>query len=372
MSEKITRKQFLRQGTKYVAGVAVGTTAINLIGGGKAGASTLAQAWPFPYTALDPEKVRVYGHDEYFAGKGCCQGSFGAIVKALSEEMGEPWSSFPQEMMAYGGGGGAGWGATCGAINGSSALINLVTEKSTANKLVSELFGWYTQAQLPTDASNQIGVENGFGDNRLAEALVQNKSKSPLCHVSVTMWCVSAQKKQSDLDRKERCARVTGDAAAYAVQLLNDNLNSVFNPLYVMPQVVTDCNACHNAGTPGNVASKMECDTCHGDPHAASGIRQTSELALSYHLGTNYPNPFNPSTTLSFSIPKGEHVKLYIYDGHGRLISKLLDGEYQTPGEYQVTWDGKSDFGIPVTSGAYFARMSAGKFSRTQKMMMMK
>lgn len=136
-----------------------------------------------------------------------------------------------------------GGGVTCGAINGAAALISLVTDKATSDKLINELFGWYTQARLPTDASNQLAIDQGYGQNKVNEALPQNTAGSPLCHASVTMWCDLANKKVGDLERKERCGRVTGDCAAYAAFLLNENLLGHFNPVYVVPQEVTACMA---------------------------------------------------------------------------------------------------------------------------------
>ena len=71
-------------------------------------------------------------------------------MKALAEKIGEPWSSFPAEIMVYGSGGGAGWGATCGAVNGASALISLVLPQARISVLASELYGWYTQTKFPS------------------------------------------------------------------------------------------------------------------------------------------------------------------------------------------------------------------------------
>jgi hypothetical protein len=153
---------------------------------------------------------------------------------------------------------------------------------------------------------------------------------------------------------------------------MNDNLAGQFTPLYTTPQEVTDCLACHGkTGVKDNVASKMECESCHGDPHV-SGIRQVGEIALSYELTQNYPNPFNPSTMLKFSLPKAEHVFLQVFDGHGRLIANLVNGDYMNPGTYEVRWDGNSDFGVPPASGVFFARLTAGAYTRTRKMILTK
>ncbi|MCB2205133.1 C-GCAxxG-C-C family protein [bacterium] len=372
MNQNLTRKQFLRNGTKYVAGIAVGAAALNAMDLKPLQAFTKTAAWPYPYAELDIEAVRIAAHDAFWSGKGCSYGAFYGIMFELRKQIGEPWDSFPPEIMIYGHGGGAGWGATCGTINGAAALISLVSEKATSDKLVNELYGWYTQVMLPTDTSNQLGVDSGYGENKVTEALPQNESGSPLCHASVTMWCDTAKKKVGDLERKERCARVTGDTAAYAAYLLNENLLGEFNPMYVVPQEVTDCMACHGNGMNDNVAAKMECETCHGDPHATSGITQLGGAALGFSLSQNYPNPFNPKTTIKFALPKSENVYLYIYDSHGRLMNTLVNGENMAAGSYEVTWNGINDFGQTLSSGTYFARIKAGQFEKTRKMILAK
>lgn len=372
MSEQLSRKQFLRTGSKYAVGVAAGAIALNAMDLKPLNAFAKTDQWPYPYAELDVEAVRIAAHDAFWSGKGCSYGAFYGLISELGKVIGDPWNSFPAEIMIYGHGGGAGWGATCGAINGAAALISLVTEKATSDKLVNELYGWYTQSKLPTDTSNQLAVNSGYGQNKITEALPQNTAGSPLCHASVTMWCETSKKKVGDLERKERCARVTGDSAAYAAHLLNEDLLGQFNPVYVVPQEVTDCMACHGSAMIHNVAAKMECETCHGDPHATSGIRQLGGAALGFELTQNYPNPFNPHTTVQFSVPKAENIYVSVYDNHGRLMSMLVNGNHMSPGTYEVTWNGMNDFGQHVPSGTYYVRMKAGSFERTRKMILAK
>jgi hypothetical protein len=371
MKQNLTRKQFLRTGTKVAAGVAVGATVFGSMDLKHLGASARYPDWPWPYTQIDPEVARIKGHDAYWSGKGCSYGGFHGIIETLREQVGEPFTTFPDEIMYYGAGGGAGWGATCGAINGAAAAISLVSTQAITSKLVNELYGWYTLTMLPTDISNQLAMEHKFGVDNYSAALPQSASHSPLCHASVTMWCEAATIKEATTERKERCARLTGDVAAYAAQLLNDNLAGVFNPLYSTPQTVTDCMACHGSAMIDNVASKMECNSCHGDPHV-SGIRQTGDIALNYELQANYPNPFNPGTKINFSIPHGENVFLQVFDSHGRQVSTIINGTYMAPGTYEYDWDAGRDAVMPLSSGTYFVRLAAGKFVQSRKMILLK
>jgi hypothetical protein len=85
----------------------------------------------------------------------------------------------------------------------------------------------------------------------------------------------------------------------------------------------------------------------------------------------NAPNPFNPSTTLSFSVGERSRVTIGVYDVAGRRISLLVDSEFD-PGRFSVRWDGRDGAGRHVASGTYFARMSAGSSSFERKMILIK
>ncbi len=90
-----------------------------------------------------------------------------------------------------------------------------------------------------------------------------------------------------------------------------------------------------------------------------------------YSLSQNYPNPFNPITRIGYSLPKGSYVKLEIYNILGQKVATLVDG-FQKPGYKTIFWDGTSEGGIPVSSGIYFYRLRAGRFSDTKKMVVLK
>jgi hypothetical protein len=86
----------------------------------------------------------------------------------------------------------------------------------------------------------------------------------------------------------------------------------------------------------------------------------------------NVPNPFNPSTAIRYDVPSpGGTVAIAIYDVSGRLIRALVRGE-QTPGQKSITWDGRNDRGVDVSSGVYFCRMTLGSFTQTRKMVVLR
>jgi len=85
----------------------------------------------------------------------------------------------------------------------------------------------------------------------------------------------------------------------------------------------------------------------------------------------NYPNPFNPSTTIAYELPEDGLVQLSIYNLKGQLVRKLLD-KPQSIGAHSVIWDGKDATGTTCSSGMYFYRVSYNGKSITKKMLMMK
>ena len=94
--------------------------------------------------------------------------------------------------------------------------------------------------------------------------------------------------------------------------------------------------------------------------------------ASGYALHDNVPNPFNPSTTISYDVADGGgHVTLRIYDVSGRLVRTLVD-QNQGPGRKSVAWKGDNDQGGRVASGVYFYRMSAPGFTETKRMVLLK
>lgn len=91
-----------------------------------------------------------------------------------------------------------------------------------------------------------------------------------------------------------------------------------------------------------------------------------------FQIVRNYPNPFNPNTTIEFNIAKAVPVTVKIYDVLGREVKTLLDHQTLNPGLVRLTWNGTNASGNPVGSGVYFYRIVAGNKVTTRKMMLMK
>ncbi len=102
-----------------------------------------------------------------------------------------------------------------------------------------------------------------------------------------------------------------------------------------------------------------------GPPVASLNASDESSQPNSFSIG-NYPNPFNPATGITFSIPHACYVNLEIFNIKGQRIETLVDGE-MTAGSHTVTWDGSR-----VASGIYLYRIQAGDFVESKKMMLIK
>ena len=99
-------------------------------------------------------------------------------------------------------------------------------------------------------------------------------------------------------------------------------------------------------------------------------VRVTSGEPLAYALYENYPNPFNPTTTIRYSLKNAHHTKLTVFNTLGQKIRTLVD-ETKTTGLHTVQWDGRNNMGEQVSSGLYFYRIEAGSFVQTKRMMML-
>jgi hypothetical protein len=88
-------------------------------------------------------------------------------------------------------------------------------------------------------------------------------------------------------------------------------------------------------------------------------------------LYQNFPNPFNPTTTIAFSLPSKQHVRLSIYNVEGKLVATLVD-QPMTAGYKKVVWRGENRRGNEVSSGIYFYRLTAGKKTLTRKMVLIR
>jgi len=110
-------------------------------------------------------------------------------------------------------------------------------------------------------------------------------------------------------------------------------------------------------------------------PNGGESVDPGATLPKAFALAQNSPNPFNPSTTISYQVPEdagaGVQFSLNVYDLRGRLVKTLAEG-FKAPGVYQAFWDGSSNNGQKVSSGVYFYRFASDRYNATRKMVMLK
>jgi hypothetical protein len=113
-------------------------------------------------------------------------------------------------------------------------------------------------------------------------------------------------------------------------------------------------------------------------PAVPTGVMASKNTMLStFKLYENYPNPFNPSTTIAYSLPEKSSVVVAIYDIQGRQI-KSYTFSAQSAGDQRVVWNGTNDWGNPISSGVYVYRVRASSLGdgktidRSAKMLLLK
>jgi ligand-binding sensor domain-containing protein len=104
---------------------------------------------------------------------------------------------------------------------------------------------------------------------------------------------------------------------------------------------------------------------------ASTGVITADALPKGFAILGNSPNPFNPSTTISFSLPAAGKANLTIYDITGRKVRTLISGQ-MSAGNHSANWDGRDESGIPVSSGVYFVHLRAESASTAARMLLLK
>lgn len=264
-----SRRKFLKGGILAAGAMAMGAGIFAPIGNNVAQAAETAPSnestcnipeTPWPYAALNVERAKILGYDGYYKDR-CSYGVFHAVISLLKEQVGYPYTTVSTRVLQWGATGGAGWGVLCGALAGASTAINYVVgpKRSDVEKVVNELFGWYTEHEFPQYVPPQEKA-------KVKGDLPRSVSGSVLCHASVGVWCDVSKYRAESAERSERCARVTADVAAKTVELLNSWHQKTFVPAYKGNESVELCMSCHGEGRSlENARGKMDCVQCHTD-----------------------------------------------------------------------------------------------------------
>jgi hypothetical protein len=169
------------------------------------------------------------------------------------------------------------------------------------------------------------------------------------------------------------------DAGAFANGLIygitdgTDNFNfrtSFYDVDYIgstLPITTGNIIAIPNSRTDGDyITARSNADLVFGPVDNSN-----NDIAVATQLKGNYPNPFNPETTIAFSTKENGPVSIDIYNIKGQRVKALVSENMQA-GPHTVVWNGTDDNGKSVSSGLFFYRMNSGKYSSTKKMILMK
>ena len=108
------------------------------------------------------------------------------------------------------------------------------------------------------------------------------------------------------------------------------------------------------------------------NPAVVAGVLELQSTPKEFALHQNFPNPFNPDTTIKYDLAESADVTLQIYNVLGQVVRTMVASEAQNAGRYQIRWNGMDDRGVSVSSGIYFYRISAGEFQNVRKLMLLK
>lgn len=177
----------------------------------------------------------------------------------LQEKVGYPYTMLPEDMFNHAAGGYGGQGTLCGALGSCSALINLVAFDKDRNhtKLAADLLKWYSQTAMPSARCDAIAK---FKDQ------YREVPGSALCHASVSSWMMKAKTGYNSAERKDRCAKVTGDVVYQTVTMLNDYAEGKYTAVKAKLSAKTgECMSCHGKDGADNVTIQQDCMGCHID-----------------------------------------------------------------------------------------------------------
>jgi hypothetical protein len=179
------------------------------------------------------------------------------VIGALANQAGEPFRSFPIEMMRYGAGGVGGWGSVCGIVNGASALIGLFHQEASREAreaMIAEFCLWYESTALPAYEP---------AEPQQAEHVDPSVAGSVLCHISTAKWCEATGYEAFSVEKKERCMRLTADGAAKIVEILNRKADDAACEFASVTPDVKSCIDCHGKKELADATGSMNCGACH-------------------------------------------------------------------------------------------------------------
>lgn len=237
-----SRRSFLAASGKVIAGAAVASSLLT-------GQAKEAMAYPYvtdyKYTKLDPQEVGRISYENYFK-RWCASCIIAGFVEPLRKKVGGQWKSYPIDAMRWAHGGLAGWGATCGTLNGAGMIIGLVTKDTDiAESMVNDLAFYYSYTELPSYTPAKI-MKAKIHHMTLAGTII--------CHISIGRWMRAEDVSFFSNARSERCARLAANIAIETTGMLNDWSDGKYKPKHKLR---------YNLIANG-ITSQNNCMDCHG------------------------------------------------------------------------------------------------------------
>jgi len=134
-------------------------------------------------------------------------------------------------------------------------------------------------------------------------------------------------------------------------------------------EIIADHSAHDNSGQ--LVSTHWRVGVALNNPVSVEEKKAQAPIPSHYQLYPNYPNPFNPETTICYDLPTRSRIRLQVYNVTGNCIKMLLN-EKKAAGSYKIKWDGTDEKGIKVSSGVYFYQLTAESFHQTEKMLLLR
>jgi hypothetical protein len=248
----ISRRELIINAGKLALGA---TAAAAVLPGGFLSAKTAAalggssEKWPWPYVKLDPDTTAEIAYNEWY--RVFCGGAvISSIFSQLREKVGEPYKSFPIDSFIFLEGGMAGWGTVCGSNAGANVVSNVIIgpriggpDCEHGHTIGADMMDWYSNTALPTFSPKEPKQKS---------VIIQTKSESPLCHVSVGKWMDKSGFALGSAERKDRCARLAASVAHKLVVDLNAWKDGKFVP-----------KSTWKAGAAVGIPAQQNCTECH-------------------------------------------------------------------------------------------------------------
>ncbi len=314
------------------------------------------------------------------------------------------------------------FGSVTGAVIKNLSITNLeVTGNNNVGGLAgssfqSVFYNCYTSGEIHFNGNTAGGL---IGNNRNSE-ISSSISRSNVTGKGNFAGSLVGMNRESSIDNSFATGNVNGEHYAgglvgwnymssvnnsfsigsvgginYTGGLIGENLNSTVNDSYWNTETSGQASS---AGGEGRTTSEMtfpyaantyldwdfteiwsedeEFGFNDGYPYLINNSGQVSAGEETVQIQpaaviSNYPNPFNPETTIEFSLPRSGETKVLIYNVKGQKVITLLD-EYLTSGEHRVVWNGKDDRDNALPSGVYFYRLLTETERITRKMLLLK